>query len=248
VKGILFNLQRFSIHDGPGIRTVAFLKGCPLRCGWCHNPESFKRGVQSVNGKTFGYEISAGEVVAEALRDKAYYEESGGGVTFSGGEPALQKDFLLSLLTLAKENNLHTCVETCGFAETEALLEISRQTDLILFDYKISDPETHKRHTGQPNGLILRNLKALYESGSKIILRCPVIPGVNDHDGHFSAVKNLRRQYPGMLGAEIMPYHNMGESKWKELGLDYGFAGLKNPDEKTVNEWKEKVKTRDAAL
>ncbi len=270
--GIITDLQRFSLYDGPGIRTTVFLKGCPLRCQWCHNPEclfpspqlryvsarcaqcgrcgqvcvqgvhDWSQGRHTVNWhrckqcgacvqacpaealSLTGRRVSAGEIIATALRDRDYYDRSGGGLTVSGGEPFLQPDFLEALLTLAKENGIATAVETCGFWPRDALARIAPLTDLFLFDYKETDPLLHQRFTGQDNRLILENLDALLARGSKVTLRCPLIPGYNLRTEHLEGIAALTKRYPTLAGCELMAYHKLGAPKYGELGMDYGLT------------------------
>ena len=262
MQGTIFNIQRFCVNDGPGIRTTVFLKGCPLSCVWCHNPESQRfepeilfykdkctgcgrckcvtaadrdfvcfNGAKEICGKT----VSANEVTAEVLRDKPFYENSGGGVTLSGGEPLAQYDFSLELLKKAKENGIHTAVETCGYAEKSKILEIAMYVDLFLFDCKETDPKLHKKYTGVDNKIILDNLKALSDAGSKIILRCPIIPGFNDRAEHFKGISETADKFSGIEHIEIEPFHPHGESKYSALSREV--ADIPVPSGKTVDKW-----------
>ena len=262
VKGTIFNIQRFCVNDGPGIRTTVFLKGCPLSCVWCHNPESQRfepeilfykdkctgcgrckcvtaadrdfvcfNGAKEICGKT----VSANEVTAEVLKDKPFYKNSGGGVTLSGGEPLAQYDFSLELLKKAKENGIHTAIETCGYAEKSKILEIAKYVDLFLFDCKETDQELHKEYTGVDNKIILENLKALSDAGSKIILRCPIIPGFNDRAEHFKGISETAEKFIGIEHIEIEPFHPLGESKYSALGREV--ADIPVPSGKTVDKW-----------
>lgn len=201
----IFNIQRFCLHDGPGIRTTVFFMYCPLHCAWCHNPEC--------NKWDFGQDITTSEILGVVLKDKKYYDNSGGGITVSGGEPLAQFDSLLDLLISAKEKGLHTTIETCGFAETRHFSALLPYVDLFLYDYKETDGEKHKEFTGQDNELILQNLDFLYENGAEIQLRCPIIPGYNDSAEHFAAIDAMREKYPRMPEPEQLPYHNLGEGK-----------------------------------
>ena len=267
MQGTIFNIQRFCVNDGPGIRTTVFLKGCPLSCVWCHNPESQRfepeilfykdkctgcgrcksvtaadrdfvcfNGAKEICGKT----VSANEVTAEVLKDKPFYENSGGGVTLSGGEPLAQYDFSLELLKMAQENGIHTAVETCGYAERSKILEIAKHVDLFLFDCKETDPELHKEYTGFDNKIILENIKALSDAGSKIILRCPIIPGFNDRAEHFKGISETAEKFSGIEHIEIEPFHPLGESKYSALNREY--ADIQPPDAETVDNWIEQIK------
>ena len=266
--GLIFDIQKFCIHDGPGIRSTVFFKGCPLRCAWCHNPESKRMEkelsytaracvscgacvgtcpehahgiVNAVHTVDFslcracgictevcptgalalaGKEMTAEAVMEEVLRDRAFYAASGGGLTLSGGELFAQFDFALSLLTLAKEHGLHTCAETCGFTETEKLQRLAPFVDLFLYDWKCTDPALHRQYTGADNRKILENLYALNELGASVILRCPIIPGVNDNDGHFSGIADLASRLDCIKAVEIEPYHALGTDKSERLGKE----------------------------
>ncbi len=284
-NGIIFNIQKFSLNDGPGIRTTVFMKGCPLRCIWCHNPESnafvremmynepkcvgcmkcasvcpeglhvfedgkhiFKRDNCTLCGKCedicpasvleiAGKEMSVDEVVTEVMKDKAFYETSNGGVTLSGGEPMAQFEFSLELMKSFKGNGLHTAMETCGFAKEEHFREIAPYTDLFLYDYKITGGEKHKEHTGVDNELILSNLKLLDSIGKDIILRCPVIPSINDTTEHFRAIAEIANELENVLEINIEPYHPLGSGKAQSLGREYVLDGLTFPEEEKVKEW-----------
>ncbi|MBQ6899145.1 MAG: glycyl-radical enzyme activating protein [Clostridia bacterium] len=267
MQGQIFNIQRFSINDGQGIRTAVFFKGCPLRCLWCHNPESQKfspellfsgdkciyckkcgavceNGVHSFGdthslsrekciacGKCIevcpvkclsiaGNTVSADEVIKEVLRDKIFFDESGGGITLTGGEPFLQYDFMLEILKKAKESALNTAVETCGFTDTEKILSAAEYIDVFLFDYKLTSSALHKKYTGVGNEKILENLKALNDNGSKIVLRCPVIPSVNDTEEHFKGIGETAEALENITGIEVAPYHELGLSKLTRLGRE----------------------------
>jgi glycyl-radical enzyme activating protein len=225
--GVVFDIQRAALHDGPGIRTVVFLKGCYLRCEWCHNPESWSPEPQvadepdsSGEYRTFGREMTVEDVMRIVFRDRIFYEVSGGGLTLSGGEPTLQFDFCRALLGAAREQNLHTCLDTSGHNSREAFAELLPLVDLFLFDYKLTVAEEHLRWTGAGNELILDNLDFLYRSGAQIVLRCPILPGLNDNREHFRAIAALNQKYPGLQGIEILPYHDTGVYKFGLLGMD----------------------------
>ena len=265
MNGRVFDIQRFSIHDGPGIRTAVFFKGCPLRCVWCHNPESqrprpellffahrctgcgrcaaicaFTHTAQcAACGKCAaacrfgareisGYEIGADEVLSKVLRDRAFYETSGGGVTLTGGEPLAQPDFASELLEKCKANGLHTAIETCGHAPWETLSRLLPYLDLVYFDIKGIDPALHKKNTGVSNERILANAARLKESGGNVIFRMPYIPGYND--GELAAVKDFTGAFP----LQLMPYHATGEGKYAALGRDYPAAGTQPPETAAV--------------
>ncbi len=265
-SGYIFDIQRFSLHDGPGIRTTVFLQGCPLRCLWCHNPEGLRQGraisyrpdaclfCQScvpvcercgkcIEACVFGALTAEGElltvshVMSLILRDKIYYNKSGGGMTLSGGEPLFQAQFTLSLLRTAKESGIHTCIETCGEASRETFARILPLVDLFLYDFKVSVPESHKTLTGVDNHRILANLDFLYRQGAAIRLRCPLIPGLNDAPDDLQAIAALAGGYPRLLGVEIMPYHNLGHQKYRRFGIPDPLPGLPAMTQETKEQW-----------
>jgi pyruvate formate lyase activating enzyme len=225
--GVVFDIQRGALQDGPGVRTAVFLKGCHLRCAWCHNPESWSAEPQvaaqpdaSGQYKTFGQELSVDNVMRTVLRDKVYYAMSGGGMTLSGGEPTLQFDFCKALLTAAHEHGIHTCLDTSGHGRQEDFAALLPLVDLFLYDYKLTSTELHRHWTGEGNELILENLEYLYQSGAAILLRCPILPGINDSPEDMEAIAALGRKYPRLHGIELLPYHNTGLYKFKLLGMD----------------------------
>ena len=241
MNGIIFNIQKFCINDGPGIRTTVFLKGCPLRCRWCHNPESHSPAIEIMreNGsdKVCGTVMSVEEVITEVLKDKIFYDTSGGGLTLSGGEPLMQFDFAYELLKKAKQAGLHTCIETCGFAKTADILKIAEFTDIFLYDWKLTDDKLHKEYTGVSNRQISDNLRIIDAAGSKIILRCPIIPNVNDTEEHFSEIANIANSLENILAIEIEPYHSLGKDKYKNLGKEAALHDFESPDGQQVKDW-----------
>ncbi len=241
MQGIVFNIQKFCTNDGPGIRTTVFLKGCPMRCMWCHNPESHSFECETVvsdsGNEVFGKPMSANEVIEEVLKDKIFYENSGGGITLSGGEPLSQFEFSYELLSLAKQNGLHTCIETCGFAKTEEILKVAEFTDIFLYDWKLTNNKLHKEYTEAQNTLILKNLQQIDAIGSKIILRCPIIPNVNDTEEHFLGIANVANSLENILVIEIEPYHSLGNNKYKKLGKTEKIQSFQQPTRQQVEEW-----------
>ena len=265
MRGQIFDLQRLSLHDGPGIRTIVFMKGCPLSCAWCHNPESqtlspslaynkekcigcgrcatacrahsFEGGVHRIDRdlcdgrgtcanvcptgalELYGREADVEEIITDVLRDRAFYKSSGGGITVSGGEPLCQPDFLVALLTRAREEGLHTCIETCGYASEQNVRRVLPLTDIFLYDFKESDPDLHKKYTGVSQERIIANLRLIDREGGKIILRCPLIPGLNDRREHLDAIAELASSLENILEVNIMAYHRLGEAKYAELGM-----------------------------
>lgn len=259
MNGTIFNIQRFCINDGPGIRTTVFLKGCPLKCIWCHNPESQAREPEimfykdkctkcggcvnvTVNDSDFvcfndakeicGKEISSDEVIKEVLKDEIFYKNSGGGITISGGEPFYQFDFSLELVKKAKENGLHTAIETCGFVKNSNLKKIAEFVDLFLYDYKETNSEKHKNFTGVDNTVIIDNLSFLNNINKDVILRCPIIKGCNDRREHFEGIAEIANRYKNILHIEIEPYHSLGEGKYSALGKKVQKFSAANEEEK----------------
>ncbi len=244
MEGIIFDVVRNSFVDGPGIRTTVFFKGCNLRCQWCHNPESqndekqilFYRDKCSGCGKCrdltvedadffcpanakeiCGRLMTAEEVMKEIVKDKAFYDASGGGVTFSGGECMLRIDFLAELLRLCQKEGIHRAVDTAGDVPWESFEKIMDDTDLFLYDMKCLSSELHRQGTGVPNERILENLRRLAERvPQKILVRIPVIGGFNDKEEEMEQMANYLKEI-GVARAELLPYHNMGEHKYRSL-------------------------------
>jgi len=219
-RGRVFDVQRFSVHDGPGIRTTVFLSGCSLRCAWCHNPESFDA--------TAGHLRSAQDVLAEVLEDRDYYTTSGGGVTVSGGEPLLQRDFVRELLTLAKREGVHTCVQTAGHVPFNSFLAVLEVVDLFQFDLKHLDPVRHRELTGADPTQLLQNAAGLIERGAKIEFRVPVVPGFNDDDGNHERIAAFLARH-GVASVQLVPYQRLYLEKYAQLGLSARCASVEAP-------------------
>ena len=264
--GLVFDVQRFSLQDGPGIRTTLFLKGCPLACVWCHNPESMTGAPEilvtpdrciacgacvdacplglpsGVGGgwalprtsceacgrcaeacptrarRVAGRPMTVDEAVEAATRDRVFYDQSGGGVTFSGGEPLQQADFVIACLDVLRARGVHVAVDTCGLVEREVLLRAAASTDLFLYDLKHMDGGAHAELTGAPNGRILENLAALAAAHDEIWVRVPVVPGLNDAPANVTRTAAFAASLPSVRRVSLLPYHALGEHKRERVG------------------------------
>ena len=274
-SGHLFDIMRYAVHDGPGIRTTVFFKGCPMSCWWCHNPEGqspkpnlmfFQNrclgcgdcirvcphgAVLRLDGaihttsacevcgtcadtcpsgarKVAGRWMTVSEVMREIERDLIFWDESGGGVTFSGGEPLAQPRFLAALLDACREKRINTVVETCGLAKRNVLLELSEKVGLFLYDLKILDPVKHKKYTGAPNDSILANLEALAQRNKPVVVRFPIIPEINDDSENIRQMVALLSRLQ-LRRIHLLPYHQTGTEKYKRLGLGFRLEDVKAP-------------------
>ena len=289
MKGNIFDIQRFSVHDGPGIRTIVFFKGCPLRCLWCHNPESqkvkpsvalysdkcrlctecagkcdksahvFDGGKHTVDRtactecgtcisscpfgalEIFGREAEVSEIMDEVARDMAFYKNSGGGLTVSGGEPLMQGEFLIELLKAAKEKGITTAMETSGFAKPDLIRRVAPLTDLFLFDIKETNDERHKELTGVPFTPIYENLKILNSLGAKVVLRCPLVPDMNTSDEHISGIACIASELDCVTEVNVMAYHTLGNGKYDALGYENKMAGKPPMSEEEKNSLIERI-------
>lgn len=288
-KGRIFNIERYAIHDGPGIRTTVFFKGCPLHCWWCHNPEgqcsrpeliyretrcvgcgecmrnctrralyllsqhvALNRESCNVCGvcaqvcpsdalSVVGKEVSVDEMIKEIERDRVFYDESEGGVTFSGGEPLLQPSFLNAMLDECKERGIHAALDTSGYASQHVIDEIRSKVDLFLYDIKIMDAKKHRKYTGVSNRLILRNLERLAKNGSNIVVSLPIIPGINDDEENILKTGKFISSLPGTKQVSLLPYHRAGADKYKNLGRPYRLAGVQSPPIEKIKMIREKL-------
>ncbi len=233
VTGRIFDIQRFSTHDGSGIRTLVFLKGCPLRCRWCCNPESQSYEIQQMtlggNTKTVGRDVTVEEVLKEILRDRMYYRRSGGGVTLSGGESLTQPEFAVALLTACQENGVHTAIETTGFASPEVIERYLPVLDCVLMDIKHMNSEKHQEFTTRPNDRILQNARLIAEKAKQLIIRVPVIPTFNDTEAEISDIAAFAASLPNVREIHLLPYHRMGTDKYTGLGREYTMAHITPP-------------------
>lgn len=283
MKGIIFDIQKFSIHDGPGIRTTVFFKGCNNRCSWCHNPESFSikpelrmfpercigcnrcfdtcpQGVFDIIGNTrvlyrerckacglcaktcfanaleiVGKSMSPVQVLDEIMKDKIYYDSSNGGVTFSGGEPILQKEFLGVLLKLCKKNALHTTVQTAGNYDWSDIENLLSYIDLVMYDVKAYSNEIYFQHIGNGKKKIFDNLINLSKRNIDLIVRTPIIAGVNDDADEIANITRVIKDFKRLVYYELIPYHKLGISKYKSIGMDYGFK-FEAPSQEKMDE------------
>lgn len=223
--GRIFDIQKYSIHDGPGIRTIVFLKGCVLRCKWCCNPESQEFGIQTMNvsdkQKVIGRDVTVHEVMEEIRKDFAYYRRTGGGLTLSGGECLCQPEFAQGLLEAAKDHTISTAIESTGYAPFEVIQKLLPYIDTFLMDIKHVDDEKHKYNTGQSNALILENAKKIAESGSNLIIRVPVIPGFNCGKEEIRAISDFAAGLKGVHQLHLLAYHRLGQDKYAGLNREY---------------------------
>lgn len=237
----IFDIKRFAVHDGPGIRTTVFFKGCPLDCWWCHNPESRKSEPEEVRYKrklgekeieykrTYGNSIEINDLMKEIVKDKIFHEESKGGVTFSGGEPLSQSEALLELLKQCKRHGIHTAVDTCGYSQWSNFEKIIPFTDLFLFDLKLIDVGKHEEFTGVKNDLIISNLVRLLHEHENVELRIPVIPGVNDSKNEIERyIQFLLKKLKRAPKIHLLPYHNIADNKYQKLNMENRMEKLKN--------------------
>ena len=283
MTGRIFDIKRYSVHDGPGIRTTVFLKGCALNCLWCHNPESIDPGPELMHWparckrchaclkacpagalaadaegavlidrskcdlcgrcaeaclydamQIVGREATVDEIVAEVERDRVFFEQSGGGVTLSGGDPLAQPAFAEALLEACRSRGLHTAVDTAGAASPEAFERLTRHADLVLFDLKVIDEERHKASTGVSNAAILENLKRLVAAGREVWVRVPLVPGVNDDDDNVRRTIALLRSLGGIRQVGLLPYHAGGLEKARRIGQDSRFRKFESPSEERL--------------
>jgi len=223
-SGRIFDIQRFSVHDGPGVRTIVFLKGCVLRCKWCCNPESQSYEIQNMESagkvKIVGRDVTAREVLEIIEKDRIYYRRSGGGMTLSGGESLVQPEFALALLKGAKEMGINTAIETTSCAEYEVIERLLPYIDTYLMDIKHIDSDKHREFTGKDNSLILANAKRLAKDAKRLIVRVPVIPTFNDTPGEIHSIASYAKEI-GVDEIHLLPYHRLGTDKYRGLGREY---------------------------
>ena len=233
IKGRIFNIQRFSIHDGPGVRTIVFLKGCALRCRWCCNPESQSSEIETMitdgKPKTVGQDITVKEVMQEVVRDMPYYRRSGGGLTLSGGECLCQAEFSAALLAAAKDMGINTAIESTACMEFEKIEKLLPYLDLYLMDIKHINSEKHKAFTKRDNKLILENAKKLAVSAKRLIIRVPVVPTFNDTVQEITDIARFAANLPNVKEIHLLPYHRLGQDKYEGLGREYTLKEITPP-------------------
>ncbi len=232
--GRIFDIQRYSIHDGRGIRTIVFLKGCVLRCRWCCNPESQSYEIETMKTqdgvKTIGRDVSVGEVMDIVERDRGYYRRSGGGLTLSGGESLCQPEFALSLLRESKARGISTAIESMGCAEWGVIEKLLPYIDQYLLDIKHTVADKHREFTGKSNELMLENARKIADSGlCELIIRVPVIPTFNATEEEIAAIAKFADSLSGVKGLHLLPYHRLGQDKYDGLGRQYTMAHIQPP-------------------
>ncbi|MEN8122123.1 MAG: glycyl-radical enzyme activating protein [Bacteroidota bacterium] len=239
LKGIIFSFKRYSVHDGPGIRQTVFFKGCPLSCWWCHNPESqdiksensirknILDGITFEQEETIGKVMTVDEVMLEIEKDRIFYDESNGGVTFSGGEPLMQHRFLTKLLDTCKDVGIHTAVDTTGFANNNVFKHVAEKTNLFLYDLKLLDNKKHKKYTSVSNKVILENLEYLNQIRKKVVIRFPVIPRINDTYENISLMKEFLLPLENIRNLALLPYHDIANHKYEKIKMNNKMNGVK---------------------
>ncbi|TDX48253.1 glycyl-radical enzyme activating protein [Orenia marismortui] len=243
-EGLVTRIERYAAYDGPGIRTVVFLKGCPLRCQWCSSPETqHKEQELYYDGELVGRYMNVEEVFSEIKEDITFYNQSGGGVTLSGGEVLLQPRFITDILKRCQEEYIHTAIETSGYGSWDNFEEILEFTDLVLFDLKHLDTGKHLELTGVENTWIIDNLKRAAKLDKEIIIRIPVIPGINDSKDNIVKTANLAEKL-GIKEIHLLPYHSLGREKYNKLGRRYLLADLESPSDERMNYLKELVENK----
>jgi len=284
MHGIIFDIKRYAIHDGPGIRTTVFFKGCPLACPWCHNPEGIDRyprlvyrkskcilGLECVEAcpekalslgpdgiitdealcnlcgacvdacpagarEMVGQKISVESLMENIRKDVPFFDTSGGGVTFSGGEPLMQAEFLLAMLKACGKEDIHRTLDTTGYTDLGTLKQVARHTDLVLFDLKFIDPKKHRHYTGVSNEQILKNLETLAQNDSRVIIRIPLIPGINDDDDNINSTVSLLLHLPQIESVHILPYHDFQTRKYDTFSINYKARDVDPPSPARVEE------------
>jgi pyruvate formate lyase activating enzyme len=255
LKACIFDIKRFAIHDGPGIRITFFFKGCPMSCWWCHNPEGINPEIEyytkeiKVDGKVIskkekaGYWITIPEMMKEIEKERIFMDESGGGVTFSGGEPLLQHQFLIAALRECRKQSVHTCLDTSGITSEDTIREVALYTDLFLYDLKTMDDQKHMKYTGVSNEQILHNLKMLHDEKAQIIIRIPLVPGINDDKEQIEKIIRFLVTLPDIKHIDILPYHHFSRSKYIRFNRPNRMKGITKPSDSMLNDLKKYFKS-----
>jgi pyruvate formate lyase activating enzyme len=253
MKGLIFSIKRYAIHDGPGIRVTVFMKGCPLSCVWCHNPEGISPvsskvcQVDRIGDREFRRDEVVGkyydplDILAILEKEKVFINQSGGGVTFSGGEPMMQFDFLLEALMLCREKGYHTSLDTSGLSSPDRFRKIIPFTDIFLFDIKHLDNQKHKEYTGASNDEILKNYDLIARNCRAYMVRIPVIPGFNDDEDYLAGLKQYikARKSKNLMMINLLPYHKIGSSKYKKFNIPWKMENVEQPSARRMNELKD---------
>lgn len=255
MTGTIFDIKHFAVHDGPGIRQTVFFKGCPLNCWWCHNPESqdiehesFIR-INKLDGKEFkkdetiGYQISSDELFKIISGDKIFFEESDGGVTFSGGEPLMQADFLYDVALLCKQYNIHTSLDTTGFASEKTIQKTAGVIDCFLFDIKLINNSLHIKYTGVPVDGILKNLQWLDANHKNVVLRFPIIPGITNTKENLREIKEFIGTLKNTHHIDLLPFHTISKSKYKRFNKEYKMGDAPAPSDDEMKQLKKEFET-----
>jgi len=241
MRGLIFDIKHYAIHDGPGIRTTVFLKGCPMKCWWCHNPESQRMEPETIvrerkidevtisKPEVSGKWMDVEEVMSIIVKDSLYYDESGGGVTFSGGEPLMQFDFVNRLLEKCKKNLIHTALDTCGIASHHKFEKILDNVDLFLYDLKLMDEEESKKYTGVGSERVLNNLRFIAGKNKRIYLRFPIIPGITDTKHNLESMKQFIKTLPGIKKIDLLAFHNIAKNKYHRFKKEYKLFDTPEP-------------------
>ena len=232
------NIQKFCIHDGPGIRTTVFFQGCPMNCWWCHNPESIF--YNNENAKKYSSVYTLDKLLTEIKKDIIFYDESGGGVTFSGGEPLMQSDFIKKMLALCKSEGIHTAIDTTGFCKINIIKEILELADFFLYDLKIINSKLHEKYTGVQNKLTLQNLKYLSDKGVNINIRIPLIPDITDTNKNISEIINFALSLKNKHEINLLPFHKTAARKYEKYHIENKMKNTKPIQETKIEEIKNK--------
>ncbi|GAK53160.1 glycyl-radical enzyme activating family protein [Candidatus Moduliflexus flocculans] len=245
LSGTIFNLQRYAVHDGPGIRITVFLKGCPLRCWWCHNPESQRREIETFaqTDRQIGREMTVDALLREIEKERVFFDESGGGVTFSGGEPLMQPEFLRAALQACQQREIHTALDTSGYAPADIFDATIELVDLCLFDLKLIDDQRHREYTGVSNAPILSNLRALSQRGKPLWLRLPIIPGITDTEKNLVDILALLPDITTIQQINLLPYHRIADGKYQRLLVANKMAGVESPSSERMDALKTHFET-----